>query len=470
MKNKYIVLAGMYRYTEYFFEEQPSKEAIEKEYLDFTRGNNLISKLTAKPLLKDWYGIKNAEDVYKTINQLKTSFYIYIPIVSILTDIYLTFQGDFLNFSDTIKLEEFLNREYLLNVLKYFEKSSKTNTLTEKETEEYLDEIQCNIFEIFANKELTNHYYELFKTFHDYLPYLKGPSIMAFNISRCIDLIAFANVANYIETDKANELINEMGENAESLFSDWQQYLISAIIGKYIMSFSGKPRLTVTEADQYRLDCCKLAVNHYKPLEISGIWVNSDVSFLANELKQIDTGKSSSIYEKTGDVANNILLPLFEKHDLLYLLNENRDTRSFKTFFDDDENLYYFFENAKEKPFEVNLSQVPILLKTHAFGCGVLITSKGIQVKKKKLFGKASITRLDWDCKIEFKPEVTSLSDVSILANNEKIIKWELDYAKKGYTQVDFFALDKKKVEEIWKDEISNMVNFFYELQEIFLG
>lgn len=210
-----------------------------------------------------------------------------------------------------------LNLDYLKEVLKSFQEQK---VITTEETERYLDYMKKELNNVYENENLISYYYNVFEKFNDWIPNIKKTSIVAFNISRCIDLIAFAYVANYIDETSATEQINKLGKKAEKLFSNWQDFLISAIVGKYIKSLGSS--LTIADFEQYQLDCCKLATNKYKPLEVSGLWVNSDVSLLESKLKELTVGGVDSYINNIVSITNQVLMPLLEAYDLKYIFSK----------------------------------------------------------------------------------------------------------------------------------------------------
>ncbi|MGL4383025.1 MAG: hypothetical protein ACRCTA_04850 [Bacilli bacterium] len=461
MQHKYMILSSMYRYTNYFFEENPSLDDMKSEFLDTARSKLKVTNLMAKPLLKKWYDIEEEEDVDSVIALQFSDFYDHMIVISNLIKMKLA-SNDLMVYKDEDVLNEYFKSDQYFASIDYAQEILsllKRNELINENV--VVDEVKIKetLKKMFTFEQQIAAYSEFLTTYSSWLTLIENQSISAFNLARVCDIIAFANVGRYYSDAKATRLLDAIGNVTTTLFSDWQTYLISAMMGKDYMIEDHDEVIT------YQLDCLKMATNPLKPLEISGVWTNSDISLLQAYLPKIDIKGPGNVYEKTLALGNEVINSLLSKYDLEYLLEENADSRILRVALDDEnEDSYLFYQPSIESPFEVNIDEIPLILRYPMVAEKVLMTTKGIQVKKKKFLKKATLTKIAWSQVNEITYKIDKLSQVAIYADDQVIMNVEVNFKAKGYGENEFRGLEDNVLIEKFQDNLNNIVAFFKEV------
>lgn len=142
--------------------------------------------------------------------------------------------------------------------------------------------VQENILPYFMpeNKEKLGELLAMLQVSHALLPLTEGLSATAFHLSRIISIVTDCVACGYIPEEQANSLLDQYGTLATTLFTNWQAFLASAILGKQWMSWAHGQ--FIVDAKDYTNACLELAAHPMKPLELSGLWVGSNTQALLN--------------------------------------------------------------------------------------------------------------------------------------------------------------------------------------------
>lgn len=466
MQNNYVILTAMYHYAPSFFEGSPSKEKLRDKLLSFNPHKIPGAKLMVKKALDSNYGITNREQLDQTIHELMLCNWWDGPIYAILIDLFLAQPEAFSQLTPR-HVEEFLSDFSRLDT--YIARFAPVNEIWEspEQKEEYLKELLSSIPLYFSpeSAEVLQELETLFRHNQSWLSNTAGVSWAAFNYSRIISIIADAAVCGYVSEEEASEMCNHYGSMAVHLFRDWQTFLFSAILGKQLLT--PKEDRFILGANDYIEGCYQLAASPLRPLEISGIWPNSDLSLLvatyagefsADPRQNTKTSRAIDKYEQ-------LFLPLFRKYGVDYFLQEKKGDAVFYYAPNDAEmssGITYYEMTLERFANELDADETPLLVCDKC-----LLTDKYIRIHIKKLFRKAQKLVIPWNGPIELQWEVNGLQNIHLRVNGLKTFEIRPNLDRIGMTATQALGLSKKETQEAYGPDLENLNRAIQELKQV---
>lgn len=287
MNHKYIMFTAMYRYELLQFETSKPSAVQVKHLLTTTNPHTWVfgSKRIVKKALRENFGIQNQSDMQQVIDSMLADIWENCAVYSLLIDLYLQHPKDFSTLTPATAsayLKTALPQQKSLELIwnTFHPPLSKV---------EYMDAIEASAAQSFEseNRELIESLEVHFQRSHSWLGLTNGMAMAAFQCSRILSIIADANMCNYLSDEQTTLLCNRYGSITETLFSDWQAFLASAILGKQFMSSANGQ--FIIDATDYTNSCFKLASHPSKPLELSGIWVGSNTNHLIDSFSNYNS-------------------------------------------------------------------------------------------------------------------------------------------------------------------------------------
>lgn len=470
MNNKYITLTAMYRYGILYMADKPSPEQI-KHILTTTNPHTVIpgSKMIVKKALNDNYGVKNSDDMAQVITELMDGVWQDSIVYTALIDLYKNNQNSF----TAITIEQ--AQEFLLATNRLDEYQKKfINAATiygiEIEGERQIENLKEIILSYFTvdNRYLLEYLEVIFQKDQSWLLHTNGLSMSAFQLSRVISILADSYICNYITEDETEKMLNLYGSMVESLFTNWETFLFSAILGKQLMSAASGT--FILDAKDYIESCYKLAAHPAKILELSGLWPNTDMTRFCTCLEQefdLSLDKDQAQVGESDPLAlfvQTMVLPVFKKYGVEYLFDQTLCELSYTVpVADTSSSDYNAIEyELKRTKFDYSLDEIPFMVN----GKKLLVTNKKIYAMEKKFFHK-KIHIFNWSDQLKFSYKFSGLDVVLFMVNETVIFTLPRNYKKIGISMMADSQLDKKEIMKHYGEDIENAILAFTELNQV---
>lgn len=467
MQNNYIILTAMYRYAPTFFAGNPSEEKLRAKLLSLNPHSIPGAKLLTKKALESNYGITNREQMENTINELMLCNWWDGPIYAILIDLFLANPDAFTRLTEQ-EVASSLQEPGELN--SYVARFLPVNQMLDdnERRENYLKELAASVAAYFSPEhESTLHEIsELFRHNQSWLKHTSGIGWAAFNYSRAISIIADAAICGYLSDEEAAGMCDAYGSAAVQLFGNWQTFLLSAILGKQLLT-PAQDRF-ILGANDYIEGCYRLASSPLKPLELSGIWLDSDLSALIASFAAEYSDDPSVNTKKSGPLGifQNTVLPLFSKYGMEYFLLD-RPAREVFYYLPDElpssSGKSFFEVYVGDFEPELEPGETPFLSSSK-----YMLTNKGIHIHIKKLFRKKQKLIIPWKSSVELKWEPSLLGDIQLHVNGHPTLEIKPNMARIGISHFELLKLSKKELRELLTPDLDKLNQAIRELQQVF--
>ena len=470
MNNKYIIFAAMYRYEGIFMENNPIDEKVVDAlttigpYVKIPNAKSLVKKA-----LNDNYGINCKKNLQQVVSEYINNSWTDGIIYHILYDIFKK-NGNRLREVSSEQVKVILSDEEIMKgYVKPYEPAW--------DKYQAIDDLNLHLKDFY---DMTMEYFNpeniaslesletIFAENDFYIKHTGGFSMIGFNFSRVISMLADSCLCGYLTEEEAEKLLNFYGSLTEELFGNWQIFLSSCVFGKQLMS--GATGDFIIDVRDYIKNCYNIAVHPRKLLEISGVWVNSDVNDFIKAFHDIcfDEAREDVQKIKTIDFFEKTIVPVFKQHMADYLFtNTSNETR------------LYYVANTTEVQYGVNIfdayvdvfkddlqkDEIPFLVSDYS-----IFTNKGIHIHVKKLFRKKQKIFYSWKESLNLEWKVTTLFSILLIVNGYKTLPLNPNYSRIGKSQRELMNESRKEVEPIFKEDMNQVGNALKELQKVLTG
>lgn len=280
MNHPVIMLTAMYRNELLQLENRPSAVQV-KQVLTTTNPHTWVfgHKRLLKKALRENFDIQNQKHMLQVIDELTVSILDEGTLFYGLIALYLQNPAEFPTLT-TAQVQAYFAEECKAlpddnALLRIWQALCPTVPKAE-----FLKMVQENLLHYFMpeNKEEKTALLSMFEESHSLLPLTEGMSTTAFHLSRIVSIVADCAACGYIPEEQAKSLLDQYETLTTSLFTNWQAFLASAILGKQWMSWAHGQ--FIVDAKDYTNACLELAAHPMKPLELSGLWVGSNTQAL----------------------------------------------------------------------------------------------------------------------------------------------------------------------------------------------
>lgn len=422
MQSKYTLLCSVYRYQP-FMRTVLNPEAIAQDLLETAPAYLLRFRDQIVEALRSNYGVRSAETTLEILRDLDEESYVVLPAYSILFEMYREYGKELR--SEGLRgraLEKYASTAEIKKTLEHFHEGEIPVIMDGSQPVSLVVAVGNELRSLLAPESKQGE--KLLGFFEEYQTFLvasEGLPFLAFNYSRMVDIIASAGNVGYLSEDEVGELLEHIGGHAERLFSSWNAFWASAIVGKAWQAYgSGAKGKYIIEAKDYTLGIYGLASMQATPFKLFGLWEGSDIEALKALLAPlVDTkaeeelgrkartqlderraylskrGITLELEGKALQLAEECFLRPARASGLAYYLKEEGLTREL-VFPQDDEGCDYNFWSPLTKwqrkmkiVFEAD--EVPFMYaKRHIF------TNKWIyRVRRKSLFFN-ELDRIEW--------------------------------------------------------------------------
>ena len=475
MYNKHHILRVPYIYIP-AMRDMDNIEKLRKQLLEPLIAPRIILFPLIRKSFREYYRVTNKSTLMNKIFSLYFECITEDILQSVLIEIYLKYENEFLSINVKNIEVDFLNDKYINSVTSRF-KIIDNGLFPSLENFNYPKMIRQRIINYFESNEDTRiDNYKFFEQNKEWLPLVKKVGFSGFRFVQIMTVIDGGVSCFYISKKFVDDLLTTFGKIAEDAFQDWQEFFASCILGKWeqMRLASEKPldpndKYPLTDQNEYLFNI-KNVINAKIPIyEISDLWAHSDFSTLINliephseQLARFEK-KSFPVLENEFDYINDLIEPIFKNNE-------------YDDFFEFEKNqrcLYikkdgFLDFSSRIEEISSYLSHDEVLLMVSKMGGG-LFTNKSVIYKNGGMFNK-TYEVIEWKQINKIEGKVTGLlSDISIFLNENKVFEIPTTAKNLGITEKEYNKLSKKELNEHIENYALKWEKIFIQIRDILI-
>ncbi|QDQ86669.1 DUF1266 domain-containing protein [Alcaligenaceae bacterium SJ-26] len=472
--NRYVALGAVYRYPHYRLKQIESAtpltdEDLRQSFLGLHIADPAEHRNALRASLEENYGITDRDSLKAYVESLQQGDWIDGPVHALLGRIYLAHRQDFASLSPEQVTHAFLADGQLQALTARYDPVTGIGSADDETRQRYFADLRQAVASTFLPEqgEYREHLAAFFETHENWLAPAGDFSIVGFNHSRLVDILASAATAGFLSEEEALALINHYGSQIEQLYPDWQTFFFSCLLGKRMLVPQGGGR--TLDSDDYLIFVRDMVTAAHFPLAVSGLWPDSELNLIAGMLGQ--AGQTASA------VIQDVALPVFARFGLAEVwqygseLHPGGEEDSISLPGDPVATGSTSFQEQAEDPFFFNLQEgeAPFLQADTGLFKYIMLTDRGIHFSHRPFifFGGMRKRFVAWSEPMQFTCEASGLlCSLTVKVNGRKLISFPDNYGRYGLTEEKAIEMDSKKVRALMQQDVDNMVAAFTALRE----
>lgn len=487
MINKFTLLCGVYRYNTDYNKVIPKEEVI-KDFLHIDISDDLEFIQSLKFSLEDNYGISNKANALEWISDLQAKHNKEAIIYSLLIQLY------FEDKEKGLPLKILLNKVDVKKLTIHHLQQQNLDHINLEEQEQLLHQLANTVNDFIdkVNIDFIRDFFAFIKNFETIAKRCMHVGFQGFDDCRSVSILTSAHNVGYIDTKQTLELLNQLGEDIQPKYQNWETYLSSCILGKmYMMHGTDYSSNSYIITEQSFIEqTYGMLISPNDLFELDPIWNTEHTYDLIEDLKTLfkhlpipvendevinDENKqlveflkrnktTLSQHNKSCSVFEQMFLPIAKKYQVESYFYQQYTELNFARAEDDSTYLGYFWPRVNKfidkYKLQLNKEEIPIFASKK-----FLFTTKKIYYLKGGMFSK-KLKIKNWEDLIVTTDLDFTTSYLQLYIDNVNFAEIDLD-SKRANTTKSLTSLSKEEVNHLYEQDFIGLIRTFKDFGKI---